>query len=115
MKNEIGNRGFRNRNEILTYLINSKEDFNFVKKQVDTPRKEVKTIEEKEFSERKSKVNFNTSQFYEEIPKSKYSEDEFEFGHSSVFGSYYDHINGKWGYDCCKSTIRNSNCFMFHE
>ena len=40
--------------------------------------------------------------------KSKYVEDVFENGHTSVWGSYWN--NHRWGYACCHSTIRQSYC-----
>jgi pre-mRNA-processing factor SLU7 len=40
--------------------------------------------------------------------KSKYVEDEYVNNHTSVWGSYYE--NGKWGYKCCKSCLRNDYC-----
>lgn len=42
------------------------------------------------------------------IPKSKYPEDIFPGNHTSVFGSYWR--DGKWGYTCCGSFVRNSYC-----
>lgn len=44
----------------------------------------------------------------EAIAKSKYVEDQFENNHTSVWGSYWS--DGKWGYKCCCSTVRNSYC-----
>lgn len=45
--------------------------------------------------------------------KSKYIEDEYNFGHSSVWGSFYQ--DGKWGYKCCKSCERNVYCKVMPE
>ncbi|KAJ2845577.1 mRNA splicing protein, partial [Coemansia brasiliensis] len=38
----------------------------------------------------------------------RYKEDIYPLNHSSVFGSWWD--DGKWGYHCCKQTMRNSYC-----
>ncbi|KAI9473067.1 pre-mRNA-splicing factor Slu7-like protein [Coemansia mojavensis] len=38
----------------------------------------------------------------------RYREDIYPLNHSSVFGSWWD--DGKWGYRCCKQTMRNSYC-----
>lgn len=46
----------------------------------------------------------------EAIPKSMYEEDFFPGNHTSVWGSWYDQSSRKWGYSCCKSTIRNAYC-----
>ena len=40
--------------------------------------------------------------------RSKYVEDEYPNNHTSVYGSYWR--NGKWGYRCCHSMIKNSVC-----
>jgi pre-mRNA-processing factor SLU7 len=42
------------------------------------------------------------------VPKSKYEEDVFINNHTTVWGSWW-HDN-KWGYKCCKQTLRNSYC-----
>eukprot|EP01121_Diplochlamys_sp_Union-15-3_P007718 TRINITY_DN1988_c0_g1_i1.p1 TRINITY_DN1988_c0_g1~~TRINITY_DN1988_c0_g1_i1.p1 ORF type:complete len:380 (-),score=93.09 TRINITY_DN1988_c0_g1_i1:56-1195(-) len=42
------------------------------------------------------------------IPKSKYPEDVFINNHTSVWGSYW--VDAKWGYACCKQTLKNSYC-----
>jgi len=46
----------------------------------------------------------------ETIPKSKYEEDIHPQSHSSVWGSFYDTGEGKWGYKCCKQLERQSVC-----
>ncbi|KAJ2453334.1 mRNA splicing protein [Coemansia sp. RSA 2336] len=38
----------------------------------------------------------------------RYKENVHPLNHSSVFGSWWD--DGKWGYRCCKQTMRNSYC-----
>jgi len=40
--------------------------------------------------------------------KSKYEEEVYINNHTSVWGSYWE--NGKWGYKCCHSFIKNSYC-----
>jgi pre-mRNA-processing factor SLU7 len=42
------------------------------------------------------------------IPKSRYPEDVYEHGHTSVWGSYW--TDGQWGYACCKLTKRGAVC-----
>lgn len=42
------------------------------------------------------------------IPSSKYPEDIHPGNHSSVFGSFWR--DGKWGFACCHSFVRNSYC-----
>ncbi|EYC21798.1 hypothetical protein Y032_0018g3537 [Ancylostoma ceylanicum] len=40
--------------------------------------------------------------------KSRYEEDVYPMNHTSVFGSYWK--DGKWGYRCCHSFVKNSYC-----
>jgi len=40
--------------------------------------------------------------------KSKYIEDEYVQNHTSVWGSFW--TNGKWGYQCCHSLVKQSYC-----
>jgi len=40
--------------------------------------------------------------------KSKYEEEVYINNHTTVWGSYWE--NGKWGYKCCHSLIKNSYC-----
>ncbi|CAO3631910.1 unnamed protein product [Cunninghamella blakesleeana] len=40
--------------------------------------------------------------------KSKYEEDVFVNNHQSIWGSYWS--EGKWGYQCCRSFMKNSYC-----
>lgn len=42
------------------------------------------------------------------IVRSRYEEDVYINNHTTVFGSYWN--NGKWGFKCCKSFIKNSWC-----
>lgn len=42
------------------------------------------------------------------VAKSKYEEDVYTNNHTSVWGSYWQ--EGRWGYSCCHSFIRNSYC-----
>lgn len=42
--------------------------------------------------------------------KTKYEEDVFINNHTSVWGSYYNRMQGSWGYACCHSLIKNSIC-----
>ncbi|KAL7049769.1 hypothetical protein ACKWTF_003839 [Chironomus riparius] len=42
------------------------------------------------------------------IVRSRYEEDSYINNHTTVFGSYWN--NGKWGFKCCKSFIKNSWC-----
>lgn len=42
------------------------------------------------------------------IPKSRFTEDCYSFNHTCVWGSWWN--NGKWGYSCCHSTLRDSYC-----
>ena len=39
---------------------------------------------------------------------SKYEEDVLERGHTKIWGSFWE--NGNWGYACCGSTERYSEC-----
>ena len=43
---------------------------------------------------------------------SKYEEDVYPGNHSSVWGSWWH--QGKWGYKCCRSTIKNAYCVGTH-
>ncbi|XP_063887096.1 pre-mRNA-splicing factor SLU7-like [Scylla paramamosain] len=40
--------------------------------------------------------------------RSKYEEDVYHGNHSSVWGSYWR--DGRWGYSCCHSFVKNSYC-----
>uniref|UniRef100_A0A1I8HEM0 Pre-mRNA-splicing factor SLU7 n=1 Tax=Macrostomum lignano TaxID=282301 RepID=A0A1I8HEM0_9PLAT len=40
--------------------------------------------------------------------RSRYDEDKKPLNHTSVWGSYWE--AGKWGYKCCRSTMRNAYC-----
>ncbi len=42
--------------------------------------------------------------------KSRYEEDIFENGHSTVWGSFFDVSNLSWGYKCCRLTTKDSVC-----
>ncbi len=50
--------------------------------------------------------------FEQAAPPSKYAatEDQHTGGHSSVWGSYFDRDELKWGYACCWQTARNAYC-----
>ncbi|SCP05292.1 step II splicing factor, putative [Plasmodium ovale] len=52
----------------------------------------------------------NSSPNFKLYIKSKYNEDIFVKNHKSVYGSYYDVNEKKWGYKCCKSIDKNSTC-----
>ncbi|KAK7869391.1 hypothetical protein R5R35_000695 [Gryllus longicercus] len=43
-----------------------------------------------------------------QVVRSKYEEDVFPNNHTSIWGSFWR--NGKWGYKCCYSFIKNSYC-----
>lgn len=43
-----------------------------------------------------------------QVIRSKYEEDIYPNNHTSVWGSYWN--NGKWGYQCCHSFVKNSYC-----
>ena len=40
--------------------------------------------------------------------KSRYAEDVYLNNHTSIFGSFWN--EGKWGYKCCHSFVKNSYC-----
>jgi len=42
------------------------------------------------------------------IPKSKWEEDVLINNHKTIWGSYWE--DGKWGYGCCRQTVKNSYC-----
>jgi hypothetical protein len=44
----------------------------------------------------------------EAVVRSRYDEDVYPGDHSSVWGSYW--ADGKWGYACCKSHLKNALC-----
>jgi len=44
------------------------------------------------------------------IPSSKYEEDVHPGNHASVWGSYYDVKQGKWGYACCHCLVYHAYC-----
>lgn len=39
-----------------------------------------------------------------------YQENVFEFGHASVWGSWFDSQAGRWGYACCRGLERRGEC-----
>lgn len=41
---------------------------------------------------------------------SRYEEDVHEYGHTQVWGSYFDMGKKEWGYACCKHLIRLDYC-----
>lgn len=43
-----------------------------------------------------------------QVIRSKYEEDVYPNNHASVWGSYWQ--DGKWGYKCCFSFVKNSYC-----
>lgn len=44
----------------------------------------------------------------EAVVRSRYDEDVFPGNHSSVWGSFW--AEGKWGYACCGSHLKNALC-----
>ena len=42
--------------------------------------------------------------------RSRYAEDVMEDGHSAVWGSWWDRKEAKWGYACCRATLRHCIC-----
>ncbi|KAJ2887936.1 mRNA splicing protein [Coemansia asiatica] len=42
------------------------------------------------------------------VPRSRYREDVHPTNHKSVYGSWWS--DGKWGYACCRQTMRNAYC-----
>lgn len=42
--------------------------------------------------------------------QSIYKEDVFSNNHRSVWGSYFDRDEKKWGYACCKELARTASC-----
>ena len=45
----------------------------------------------------------------EAVPKSKYEEDVSTKSYS-IWGSYYDPEEMRWGYECCWQFVKNSYC-----
>eukprot|EP00929_Paragymnodinium_shiwhaense_P092782 TRINITY_DN52779_c0_g1_i1.p1 TRINITY_DN52779_c0_g1~~TRINITY_DN52779_c0_g1_i1.p1 ORF type:complete len:245 (-),score=60.62 TRINITY_DN52779_c0_g1_i1:855-1589(-) len=43
---------------------------------------------------------------------SLYKEEVYTAGHAAVWGSYYDGERQRWGYACCKGTIRGEPCVL---
>ena len=48
--------------------------------------------------------------FMQPIPKSKYEEDLYPGNHSSIWGSWYNRDEQKWGYACCHQCVGNAYC-----
>lgn len=42
--------------------------------------------------------------------KSKYEEDVLVGNHTSTWGSWYDSVSGRWGFACCRQTMKNAYC-----
>uniref|UniRef100_A0A1I8A9K1 Pre-mRNA-splicing factor SLU7 n=1 Tax=Steinernema glaseri TaxID=37863 RepID=A0A1I8A9K1_9BILA len=40
--------------------------------------------------------------------KSRFDEDVYPMNHTSVWGSYWE--DGKWGFKCCRATMKNAYC-----
>ncbi|KAK8816236.1 hypothetical protein WA556_001181, partial [Blastocystis sp. ATCC 50177/Nand II] len=51
----------------------------------------------------------------EAIPKSKYEEDVYPGNHTSVWGSWYNREEGKWGYACCHLCVKNAYCLASNQ
>ena len=49
------------------------------------------------------------------IPKSKYEEDVYPGNHTSVWGSWYNREEGKWGYACCHQCVKNAYCLASNQ
>merc|ERR1711896_40063 len=47
--------------------------------------------------------------------KSKYEEDVMVGNHSSVWGSWFDVPTGKFGFKCCKQTLKSSYCIPIRQ
>ncbi|ORM41403.1 Pre-mRNA-splicing factor Slu7 [Babesia sp. Xinjiang] len=39
-------------------------------------------------------------------------EEAYSLGHNSVWGSYYDVDNKRWGYKCCKGAVKEQHCTL---
>jgi pre-mRNA-processing factor SLU7 len=72
------------------------------------PEEDALTLEEKEIYVQFSKDGKIVGGNKKIIPQSRYPEDMYEFGHTSVWGSYWK--DGKWGYACCKIMNRTTPC-----
>jgi len=44
------------------------------------------------------------------LVKSKYEEDVVPGNHSSIWGSWWDVNNSRWGFACCHQTLKNAYC-----
>ncbi|KAF4748530.1 hypothetical protein FOZ62_015410, partial [Perkinsus olseni] len=44
------------------------------------------------------------------VLNSRYEEDNYTQGHTSVWGSYFDKDTHRWGYACCKTFDRDGWC-----
>ncbi|KAJ2601622.1 mRNA splicing protein [Coemansia sp. RSA 1722] len=42
------------------------------------------------------------------VPRSRFREDVYPMNHTTVFGSWWN--DGRWGYACCRQTLRNAYC-----
>mmetsp|Transcript_85092 Transcript_85092/g.150477 ORF Transcript_85092/g.150477 Transcript_85092/m.150477 type:complete len:672 (-) Transcript_85092:26-2041(-) len=45
-----------------------------------------------------------------QLVKSKYEEDVCPGNHTSIWGSWWDPNNSRWGFACCHQTMKNSYC-----
>ncbi|CAI0552150.1 unnamed protein product [Linum tenue] len=45
-----------------------------------------------------------------QLPRSKYEEDVYINNHKTVWGSWWKVEDHRWGFKCCRQTIRNSYC-----
>lgn len=77
------------------------------KEHLDVPARELLLAQSENYVEysRQGKIIKGAEQ---EVIRSKYEEDIHPGNHVSVWGSYWK--NGKWGYKCCHSFVKNSYC-----
>ena len=57
-----------------------------------------------------SSDGFGTVQETRMVDSTLWAENVYTLGHSSVWGSWYDAKNHRWGYACCRSVEREVSC-----
>jgi pre-mRNA-processing factor SLU7 len=128
IQEEYGHSGFRNRQDLAPYLANLgthqpvsvHDDHMWMKS--DTPAPALLPTAGGAVEQQHAREFYESAQMAalsgargdafvpEEVPRSRYgdAEDRFEFGHTSVFGSYF--CDGQWGYKCCRQMVRDCRC-----
>jgi len=59
--------------------------------------------------------NLSEAELFASLARSGYREDVHVKGHTSVWGSWYEREDERWGFGCCKTLDRNKRCPLAPE